>query len=167
MYTHNFTHKMNGLWITQSTYYSLNRNKNRTFTTFKNTIEWKDISCDEMSFEMIKCSLPKKYLTDLISLFQVDFLNTQSNQQKYYALLLKNKLQQNYLVKLDRRLQKINEFKIQELDDNYMYLTSSIKTLTLMERIYYLNNNVKVIKSVIKKSNAYIATSFSSEVKIS
>ena len=167
MNTNNFSRQMSGLWISQSTSYSMLQNRNRQFNTFTNKIEWVDLSNDIKYLKRIKAHIIEEYSQNLISLCKVSFTNTQSNYQQYYVLLLKDKFNQMYLIKLSKDLNLINKFTIQIFNYNPIILISEINNLTLIEKIYFLNDKVKLVKSIIKKQKKCLATYFSSEIKIS
>jgi len=163
----NFSHQMSGLWISQSTNYSLLQNQDKISNTHTNKIKWTDVSNNLESFKWMQNNLKEKYHKNVISLCQVDFSNSQLNHQRYYVLLCQDKFSQIFLVKFNQNLLLINKFKIQVLASNYICLTSKTNTATVIEKIYFLNDKVKLIKSVVKKHNKYVATYFSSEIKIS
>ena len=167
MDTNNFSRQMSGLWISQSTSYSMLQKKNRDFNTFTNKIEWVDLSNDIKYLNWIKKNIVEEYSQNLISLCKVSFSNTQSNYKRYYVLLLKDKLNQIYLIKLNQDLNLINKFTIQIFNYDHIVLISEINNSTLIEKIYFLNDKVKLVKSIIKKQRKCLATYFSSEIKIS
>lgn len=167
MDTKNFSLQMSGLWISQSTNYSLLQKQEKVPNTFTNKIKWTIIPSDKECFKWIKANLRKEDCKNLICLHRVNFSNSQSNYRLYYITLFQDKFDQIHLIKFDKSLHFINKFTIQVLNSNYIYLTSTIDKFTLSERIFFLNDKVKLIKSVIKKQKKYVATYFSSEIKIS
>jgi CpeS-like protein len=50
---------------------------------------------------------------------------------------------------------------------NYISLVNRIGLLTIFERIWFVNPNLRLSISLIKKKNKYLLTSFTSEIKIS
>jgi len=46
-------------------------------------------------------------------------------------------------------------------------MVSIRENITITEKIYFLNSNLKVIKTIVKKDKKDIAISFSSEIRIS
>lgn len=167
MHNYNFTSKMNGLWISQSTNYSELQNHNKILNTFINKIKWTNISIDAKFFSHIRQKLKEEYSKEIISLSQVKFFSTRLEYKLFYVLFSQDKLNNLHLTKFDENLQVINKFSIQIFDSQNICLTSEINSFTLIEKIYFLNEKVKLIKSVIKKRQKYIATYFSSEIKIS
>nr|UEQ12118.1 phycobiliprotein lyase [Batrachospermum sp.] len=49
---------------------------------------------------------------------------------------------------------------------NYISLVNKIGILTIFERIWFVNPNLRLSISLIKKKNKYLLTSFTSEIKI-
>jgi hypothetical protein len=49
---------------------------------------------------------------------------------------------------------------------NYISLVNKIGSLTIFERIWFVNPNLRLSISLIKKKNKYLLTSFTSEIKI-
>lgn len=162
-----FSVQMGGLWISQSTNYSLLKTQGKAPHTLTNKIKWTNISNDIELLQYVKANLRKEYCKNLISLYQVDFPNSQFNSQMYYTILFEDKFDQIHLIKFNKNLHLINKFKVQVLNSNYICLMSVLDHFTLIEKIFFLNDKVKLVKSVIKKQNKYVATYFSSEIKIS
>nr|QHO64189.1 Chromophore lyase [Lympha mucosa] len=49
---------------------------------------------------------------------------------------------------------------------NYISLINQIGQLTIFEKVWFVNSNLRLSISLIKKKNKYLLTSFTSEIKI-
>lgn len=161
-----FTHKMTGRWVAQSTNYSLMDNYT-LFNTFRNQVTWTYIKNHEKYMNFLLPKLQIEYIIDRIDLYSITFKDNNYSQRKYYVGLLKQKSNQFHLLKFNDKFDVINKFIIQDYSRNYLSLISYINNITVLQKIYFLNNNVKVIKSIAKKYNQYMGTYFSSEIRIS
>lgn len=161
-----FTNQMTGKWITQSTHYSILDNV-VNYNTYINYINWTYIPNYENYAQYIFSSLQTKNRIHSIFLYKVKYNQINYGIKTYYVTLLEYKFRKAYILKFDERFNLMNKFKIKNHSNNNLYLISQIDDLTILEKIYFLNTNVKIIKSVIQKNKEYIATSFSSEIRIS
>lgn len=159
--------KMSGLWVTQSTYYSLIEKNNKESNTLINKVEWTNISCDSHDYNFMISKISKEYIHNLIFLYRIESLNNEYNKNTYYVLFQKKGSKNISVLRFNKNWILINQSVIHESTNNYLCLISDINNLTVVQKIYFLNSNVKVIKSIIKKSHQCIATSFASEIKIS
>lgn len=161
-----FTSRMKGKWITQSSNYLSLHNKHYASKTLANQIDWIYLSNYDKYINFIEQNIYTGSL-DYFSLYRINYINQKYLHKIHYAVLLKEKEHPAYLLKFNETFNLINRFLIQYYSEDNICLISRIKDVTIIEKIYFLNTNVKVIKSIIKKDNQYIATSFSSEIKIS
>jgi hypothetical protein len=158
---------MSGLWITQSTYYSLIDKNQEVSHTLINKVDWRNISCDSHDYNLMLSKLSKKYIDGFISLYQTESLNNKLTKNTFYVLFLKTGSKNISVLKFNKYWRLISQATVRKFTSNYCCLISDMHNFTVIQKIYFLNNNVKIIKSIIKKSCQCIATSFSSELKIS
>ena len=161
-----FTHQMTGQWITQSTNYPLSSYSINS-SKLMNRMTWINISDQTHHISSIKQSINRINMKDSIYLYKVQFTDAFNVMNNYYVALLYETTGQVCLWKLNNKLEPINQFIIQNYSTYHLSLMSSIGNITILEKIYFLNTNVKIIKSIIKRANKYVATSFSSEIRIS
>lgn len=162
----NFTKQMTGSWIAQSTYYSP-INIRATSCDFVNRIKWLNIKKTVQYLD----SLSKKNQIDLSSnniyLYYIQLSNNIYKDGDYYIILMIDQFNQAYLLKFDISFKLINKFLIKEITENYLCLLTYVNTFQVLQKIYFLNRHVKLIKVTIKNQQNYIGTSFTSEIRIS
>ena len=158
--------QITGLWITQSSHYYLQKNSSLFSKTLMNKAKWSDISNNSYYTNILRQKLKKEYKIKSIVLYKIQFLDTNYRNHTQYILLLKDQLDQTYLLKFNQSLAIVNKFIVKESSCDYLCLISHKHNLGIIQRIYFLNKNLKIIKSTVTKSNKYIATFFSSEIKI-
>jgi len=162
-----FTKQMTGDWIAQSTNYYLTNHINQNFYTLNNQIKWTDIKEKEVYLDLIRTILKKEDIVKYISLYKIESIDVNSLSNLSYILLSQKTSKQICLFKFNKRFHLMNQFTLKDYSKNYLCLSSDIRNIRVIEKIYFLNNNVKIIKSIIKKNNQCIGASFSSEIKIS
>lgn len=166
MDSNNFAKQMTGTWITQSTYYSL-LNIRGISCNFVNKINWLYL---KNHIEYLK-SLSNKnrinFLQKNIYLYYVQLNNHTKKNNYYYLTLQIDKFNKVSLLKFDNSLKLVNQFFINEVAENYLCLLAYVKNYEVLQKIYFLNQNVKLIKVTIKRQDCYIGTSFTSEIRIS
>ena len=162
----NFTKQMAGYWIAQSTHYSLIK-LNTSSCNFVNKIKWLNIKNPAQYLD----SLSKKNQMDLlfkyIHLYYIQLNNNIYKNGYYYIMLMINQFNQAYLVKFDSSFKLINKFLIKEITDDYLCVLTSVNKYQVLQKIYFLNQHLKLIKVTIKDQQNYIGTSFTSEIRIS
>lgn len=169
MHINIFTSKIIGHWITQTTKYKLLNSNTSEISTFINQIKWTNLSDNNFYADIIKKNVKVEYIGYSLFIYKLNFSDYQSHNQIYYIAFSENHFKKMYLLKFNENFTVTNWFIIKKCTANYLCLTSENRnnTITITQKIYFLNANVKLIKSVIKNKNKYIATTFSSEIKIS
>nr|YP_007878284.1 conserved hypothetical plastid protein [Calliarthron tuberculosum]AGA63895.1 conserved hypothetical plastid protein [Calliarthron tuberculosum] len=153
--------RMLGNWIVQSTTYSL----------FKKNIE--------ASLNEIKWSLVEDKIQELAyrkqNIFPINSTNmkiyilekeTNHLQKKIYQIFLFEKKSKGYIVKLDYNFQILNQSIFYYNSENFLSVYYKSRNNIIIENIYFINDNLKVIKSIIKKNSKCIGICFSSEIRI-
>lgn len=161
-----FTNQMTGQWIAQSTSYSLLNNSNSS-QTFINNFTWAYIENNKKYIDLLLPKLQIEYVTDQAYLYTVEFKGNKYHQNKYYVVLLKQNSDSSVLLKLNYKFQIINRFIVKYCSTKSLSLISYIDQVKVFQQIYFLNKNVKIIKSIVKKKDQNIGTYFSSEIRIS
>ena len=154
-----------GRWIIQSTNYSLllhckSRNQ------FVDQVEWVYVQDSKFYLESIKRYLNKQDELSNISLYRLKSGSGRLHTVHYIACVYIG-LKLKMLIKLDQDLIPLNQFIVQSQSSNCLTIMSRKNTMVIVEKIYFLNRNLKVIKSTIQNPDKYIGTTFSSEIRIS
>nr|YP_009502171.1 putative single-stranded DNA binding protein [Porolithon onkodes]ASB29772.1 putative single-stranded DNA binding protein [Porolithon onkodes] len=162
----NFKKHMTGHWIAQSTHYSLTNIK-ASSCNFVNRIKWLNIKKPAQYLD----SLSKENQIDLllkdIYLYHIQLNNSIYKYGDYYIVLMINQFNQAYLLKFDISFKLINKFFIKEITEDYLCVLTSVNKYQVLQKIYFLNRHLKLIKVTIKDQQNYIGTSFTSEIRIS
>ena len=163
-----FMDRMVGKWVSQSTYYtsSSNRNSRNIFSkTLINQVKWSNVNNNKTIINSIKKQVNKEKIKNHIRLYKIESNNNHTFIS--YIAFFKNQENNLCLVKFNQALQQVNSFIFVKVSNSHLCLISQVYDITILEKIYFLNTNVKLVKSITKKSNKCILTSFSSEIKIS
>ncbi len=154
-----------GQWIVQSANYSLLACPDYT-NLFVNQVQWTYIKKHKPCLESVKQYLNEEYELSNISTYCIESTNRQIHSVHYIVFVYRGS-RIKLLIKLDQNFAFLNQFVVQSQSCNYLTIMSSNNDITTVEKIHFLNCNLKVIKSTIHKSNKYIGSSFSSEIRIS
>lgn len=166
MDSNDFTKQMIGTWITQSTYYS-SLNIAETSYNFVNRIKWLYLKNHIKYLKLMSKENEVNLLQKNIYLYHIQLNNNRKKNDDYYLTLKIDSSNRAYLLKFDTSFNLINQFFIQEITENYLSLLAYVDNYEVLQKIYFLNQNVKLIKVTIKKQHYYVGTSFTSEIRIS
>lgn len=155
---------LTGQWIVQSANYSLLMHPDYK-SLFVNQIQWKYIKKHKPCLKSIKRHLNEEH-ADNISVYSIK-PRYGKMYNAYYVVFIYQGSSIKSLIKLDQNFAFLNQFMIQSQSCNYLTIKSFKNGIFIVEKIYFLNRNLKLIKSTIQKSNKYAGTSFSSEIRIS
>lgn len=158
--------KIIGKWIVQSTnYYKL---KEGMFTDkFISQIEYTPIFNHKKCADFIINNLNIKWNHNNIKLYYVKSKSNKFINNKHYILTLTTEQQKQYIYKFDYDFNILNKFLIKYFSENYLYIVSNNNNINTIKKIFFLHNNLKVVKSITKQNNRNINISFSSEIRIS
>jgi len=162
----NFTKQMIGTWITQSTYYS-SFNISETSCHFVNRVRWLSLKNNIKYLKLMSKKNEVNLLQKNIYLYHVQLNNHRKKNNDYYLALKIDQSNRAYLLKFDASFNLINQFFIKEITENYLCLSTYVNNYEILQKIYFLNQNVKLIKVTINKQHYHIGTSFLSEIRIS
>lgn len=154
-----------GRWIVQSANYSLLLHPDSK-NLFVNQVEWTNIKNSKLYLESIRGCLNKQGKLSKISVYCVKSTSSQLHSTHYVACVYRGP-RLKLLIKLNQDLVFLNQFIVQSQSFNCLTVMSCCNCMVIVEKIYFINRNLKVIKSTIQKSSKYIGTSFSSEIRIS
>jgi hypothetical protein len=101
-----------------------------------------------------------------VDLYRIESKTSQDLCSVHYVILAHEGAKLSSIIKLDQDFVLLNRFTAHYESSNQLIITSSSNNINIVEKIYFLNQNLKVIKSTVKRSNEYIGTSFSSEIRI-
>ena len=166
MRLNSFIKRMIGKWIIQSTNYSL-LNTNEISCNFVNKMRWHYIQENKECLDKLFKHNHIDLLQKKTLLYSVQLINDNKNNNNYYLALITDQLNQSFLLKFDASFNMINKFFIKKIDEDSLYLSTYVNQFEVLQKIYFLNNNVKLIKVTIRKGSSYIGTLFTSEIRIS
>nr|YP_010728644.1 hypothetical protein P6G74_pgp078 [Phymatolithon calcareum]WEA76935.1 hypothetical protein [Phymatolithon calcareum] len=158
--------KIAGNWIIQSTTYSLLKNKILTST---NQINWKPVE-NKNSNNILKLLLKniiEKHDTNNSSIYILESKNNTKIEKFYKFFLYNEKLNKGYLLKLNHSGNILSKSEFTYKSNQHLYINHNNNGFYIDENIYFINQNLKIVKSIIKKNNECIGISFSSEIKMS
>jgi hypothetical protein len=152
-----------GQWIIQSANYSLlKRLESRDLLL--NQVQWLQMPNYAQHLEQIK-----QYYDNnkSVSICRIRSKNNNGTHTIIHILLLHQGPQLSSIVKLDENFAFLNQSIVQSQSEDQLTIMSSKGNISIVEKIYFLNCNFKVVKSTIQRCNKCIGTSFSSEIRIS
>lgn len=161
-----FTEQIIGTWIVQSTnYYTLQGGK---FTDrFTSKVKYTPITNYEQYINHIEPNLSVTYDNNNIKLYYVEYQINQLIKNPYYILILNPKFQKTSIYKFDYKFNITSQFIVECYSENYLSIISKNNSINIIEKIFFLTNNLKAIKSIIKKDDKHVSISYSSEIRIS
>lgn len=159
------TDRLIGRWIVQSGNYSLLLHPDSK-NLFIDQVQWANAKNSKLNLESIEHYLNRRAESSSTSVYCVNSSSSQLNRVHYIACIYKD-LQIKTLIKLDQDLIFLNQFIVQSQSSDCLTIMSCNNDIVIVEKIYFLSHNLKVIKSTIQNSSKYIGTSFSSEIRIS
>ena len=161
-----FCNKMTGNWIVQSTNYSYSPGSFEFTDTVINYTKWTHIKDYGQDLSLILNNLNIQETTSNTKLYCIQYQND-SAYNKHYVLLVQQGANKACMLKFNYKLDLVNKFTIKSCSERCLYIVSKIDSFTFDQKIYFLNNNLKLVKSVVKRQAECVSTSFSSEIKIS
>lgn len=164
---HNFFIKqMTGNWFVQNTKYSLLKKRELT-DTFATQIKWTRIQNKDKYFGLAAIGISDYNILSSLNLYCIQLSDSDFLQNSYIILVINSTSGQDYILKYNHKFNFINKFTVTYCSKNYLSMTAKIKEFTITEKIYFLHNNLKITKSIIRRKDQCIGTSFSSEIRIS
>ena len=152
-----------GTWIVQNTKYSYINYLDKSSI---HTIEWSLIPQKYNKLEFIANKILDKIKNKYYEYYIVRKNNFSINT--HFIFLFHDELKEGCIIKLDSKFRVLESYNIKHYSSNYMDIYySDKKNDDIVEKIYFLNNNLKIIKSVTQKNQKNNAICFSSEIKIS
>jgi len=158
--------KIEGNWIIQSTTYSLLKNR---ILTFSNEINWKPVK-NKNSNSLVKLLSQKMidtYNPNNSSIYIVESKNNTKIEKFYKFFLYNEKLNKGNLLKFNNSGNLLSKSEFTYKSNQQLCINHNNNGLSVNENIYFIDQNLKIVKSIIKKNKQCIGISFSSEIKIS
>lgn len=155
--------QLTGQWIIQTANYSLlKRHESRDLLC--NQVQWLQMSSYAQHLKQIKQYCDNN---DRLNMYCVKSKDSNSAYSTSHILLLHQGPQLRSIVKLDQNFVFLNQSIVQNQSRDQLTIMSLKGNISVVEKIYFLNCNFKVVKSTIQRCNKCIGTSFSSEIRIS
>lgn len=165
MEKHLLINELTGQWIIQSTNCSL-PNHSIAKNTLINKVKWTNIKHYSSYLKSVTENLKKHKKLSSAKLYCIESKNNSASSNKHYILLIYQASTLKSIIKLSHSLSILNKFVVRSQSYNHLTIVSCDKNIETREKIYFLNRNLKVIKSTIRKHNKYIGAAFSSEIRI-
>lgn len=151
-----------GRWIVQTTNYSLLKNfESRALLC--NQVHWTHVHEHEPYLSKIK----KYGSSNSVDMYCIKSRNSNEMDIISYIILLYQGPELSSIIKLDQNFALLNQFLVQDQSEDQLTIVSLEGSVSIVEKICFLNCNLKVIKSTIQRFNKCIGASFSSEIRIS
>lgn len=158
--------RLKGQWIVQSINYPSLESSNYK-SAFVDQIEWIYIKDLKHYWKFIMQYLEKQDELSEVDLYHILSQSSSSGPCKtYYVALIYAGSRLKSLIKLDEGFALLNRFTVKNQSRKQLTIASNTPSITVVEKIYFLNRNLKVIKSTIREGNACKGVSFSSEIRI-
>lgn len=157
--------KLTGKWITQNTGYSLIRYSEHIDTS-TDQVSWTYVKNPSPCLKSAILHLKQSNKLSEIDLYHIRSKNNRSIYSEYYVLSAYQASELRLLIKLSSDFVFLNKFIVQSYSQKQLTISSYDKNIEIIEKIYFLNRNLKVIKSTIRKHDSCIGISFSSEIRI-
>lgn len=160
--------KLEGQWIVQSANYSLLQYANSK-DLLLNEVQWFRIYDYKPYLGQISQHLPEESRLNSIDmhLYCVKSKRNKVVRVVGYIILLYRGVQISFMIKLDQNFVFLHRFVIRGQSEDRLTIVSPKDSLYIVEKIYFLNRNLKVIRSTVHSFDQCIGTSFSSEIRIS
>ncbi len=154
-----------GQWIVQSTSYSLLKHADKNI--FINQMRWTRIKDCSPYLKCIAQNLEKQDILTSVYLYYIELKNNNGIDCSHYIALVYERSRPKLVIKFSRDFVFLNKFIVQSQSNNSLTIMSYDNNIKIVERIYFLNRNLKVVKSTIQKYSTCVGTCFSSEIRIS
>ena len=154
-------------WIVQSINYSLLPYAKYS-NLFLNQAKWLHVHDYRRYLDQIKQYIEtEEKLEDYsIDLYYVKFSN-KDIYLSYYAIFFSQGSVLKFLIKFDHNFDFLAKFKVERDSRNHLIIMLQNSRISIVEKIHFLNSNLRAVKSTFYVDNKYIGTSFSSEIRIS
>lgn len=148
-----------GNWITQNTVYCV---KKEYISISKNIVNWSVIHNKRNCLAHIIDKVKKKY--SRAHLAKVNHKDIGS--VKHCLFLFDNTKPKGIILVLSHDFQILHSTSFRHNSCDFIYMIYKNADIEIKERIYFVNSNLKLVKSTIEKHQKCIGISFSSEIKI-
>ena len=154
-------------WIIQSINYSLLPHAKYN-NLFLDQAKWLYVHDYRLYLDQIKQYIEtEEKLEDCsINLYYVNFSNKKT-YLSHYVIFLSQGSALKLLIKFDHNFDLLGQFRVERDSKNHLVIVLQNSDISIVEKIHFLNSNLRVVKSTFYADNNYIGTSFSSEIRIS
>lgn len=161
-----FNEQIAGNWIVQSTNYSSKKNSD-FIEILTNQVRYTNLINTNFYLKLLSHNSNLNSSYKKIEIYCIKYKNKNHSVKKQYLLIFHDKYDKIVLFKFNNKFEYLNKFTVSTWSKNYLSIISKKNNITIIEKIYFLNNNLKVIKTIVKKHEKNIAVAFSSEIRIS
>ena len=158
-----FVNRIEGNWVIQNTNYSL---INNTINTSINQISWKQIKNTNNEIDLILKNIMAKFYMTNSSIYIMEYNKNERIEKFYKFFLYDKKTNTGNILKLNHSGNIVSKASFNYENNKYLYINYQHDGFNITEKIYFINHNLKIVKSIIKKNAKCIGISFSSEIKI-
>ena len=163
---HNFLlNKLAGQWVVQSAYGRLLESFEPN-SLFVNQIKWTPVDNSNSCLENIRRCTKKKINLNSVNIYLVESSASEKYSNKNYIVFISQQSKLELIMKFDQNFRLLSKFIVQNQSSNSLTCVSPSKHFVIIEKVYFLNHNLKISKSTIQLSRAYTGTAFSSEIRI-
>lgn len=148
-----------GNWIGQNTVYSLSDNY---VNTSINKTCWFISKNKQKLIGSIIQNIDKQYDQS----FLVEINSNHIKNIKYLLFLCKKESKKGIILRLNDTFNFLSSSYFHAKSSDILYLDYNINNRKIIEKLYFINDNLKFIKSIVKQNNKYTTIFFSSEIKI-
>ena len=148
-----------GNWITQNTVYCVRK---KYINISKNAVSWLTVQNTYNFFTNIANKISKKYT----EMYLIEISHRYASNTKYCLFLFDSTQSKGIILVLSYNFHflYLNTFKHDS--SNLIYIKSKDTYVKTKEKIYFVNNNLKLTKSTIEKNQVFIGVSFGSEIRV-
>jgi len=161
-----FNEQITGNWIVQSTNYSSKKNSD-FIEILTNKVRYTNLINTNFYLKLLSDDLDFNVPNNKIKIYLIECKNKNHSINRQYILISCDKDENTTVFKFNSKFEYLNKFTVKAFSKKYLSMVSIRENITITEKIYFLNSNLKVIKTIVKKDKKDIAISFSSEIRIS
>lgn len=152
-----------GQWIIQSTLYSFTKKQVNNLT---NQIKLSHTKKQNKKFSVILKENYNNLQMQHFTTYIVEQKNSSNSNIIYQVFLFNDKIKYGYILTFNHHFAILKKHIILYYSNNYVNISYNNK-VNISQKIYFLNDNLKITKCIIKKNHQYYCLCFSSEIKLS
>lgn len=157
--------KILGSWIIQSTFYSFTKKQVKNLT---GKVQWSYIENQHKNLDIILKNNCNNIQLQDFTIYIFEKKNDNVCDIIYEFFLFNNKIKYGYILTFNNDFNVLKKYTILCYSNNHIDIFYKNKNnINIFQKIYFLNNNLKINKYIMKKNNRYYNLCFSSEIKLS